>query len=128
MVGPKFLSVLLLVLGVGDCEDLCTKSVCPHKREVAESSNPDDTDLLARTTSKTNERRVSCQPSTQHRGRDGGIKVLRNFEHEIFLYSNVRREASLRDSAILVLGTVSVDPEMIGHFPGGKRITIILTG
>jgi hypothetical protein len=111
VVGTKFLGVFLLILGVRDCEHLCTKSVCPHKSEVSQSSDSDDADLLARTASETDERRVSCESSAQHGGGDGGVEILGNFEHEILLYSNVGREATLGDSAILVLGAIGIDPE-----------------
>jgi hypothetical protein len=113
VVGTKLLGVFLLVLSVRDCEDLCTESVCPHEREVAKSSDTDNTDLLTRTASETNERGVSRQTSTQHRSCDGSIKILRDLEYEIFLYTDVRREASLRDCAIFVLCTVCIDPEFL---------------
>lgn len=64
MVSTEFLGIFLLVLGMGNREDLRTKGVCPHERKVAESSNSDDTDLLTRTASETDERGVSCQTST----------------------------------------------------------------
>lgn len=111
VVSTEFLSVFLLVLGVGNCEDLCTKSVCPHESEVAQSSDTDDSDLLARPASETNKGRVSRETSAKHRSCDSGIEVLRDLEHKILLDSNVRREATLGDSAVLVLGAVSVDPE-----------------
>jgi hypothetical protein len=110
VVGTKFLGVLFLVLGVRDCEHLCTESVCPHESEVAQSSDSDDTDLLARTATETDEGRVSCESSAQHRSGDGGVEILGNLEHEILLYSNVGREAALGDSTILVLGAVGIDP------------------
>lgn len=113
---------------MGDCENFRTKSVCPHKREVTESSNSDDTDLLPRTASKTDERGVSSQTSTQHRSCDGGIEVLRNLEHEILLYADVRGKASLRNSTIFVFGTVGVDSGISCQTLDRLIIAFILTG
>jgi hypothetical protein len=110
VVGTKLLSVLFLIFGVGDCEHLCTESVCPHESEVAQASDSDDADLLARTTTETDEGRVGRESSAQHRSGNGGVEILGNLEHEILLYSNMGREATLGDSTILVLGAVGIDP------------------
>lgn len=51
VVGTKLLCVLLLFLGVGNGENLCTKSMCPHQGEVTKASDTNDANLLSWTAS-----------------------------------------------------------------------------
>jgi hypothetical protein len=109
LFGTHLESILLLVGRVRDGVDLSTESLGPQKCEVTKTTNTDDTDLLAGTSAEADKRRVYGQTSAEHRGGDGSLDVVGDLEDEVVVGTNVRGVTTLRDGAIRVRCTVSVD-------------------
>ena len=129
VISTEFLSMLLLVLGMGQGPNLSTKSVSPEKSKVAKTTNSTNGNLLTRTATKTDQRRVGSQTSAQHRGSHLGREVVRNLEGEVLMGTNVTSISTLRDSAIFVLSTVCIDPASPSVLPDArdpKRRKILL--
>lgn len=119
LLGTHLQGILLLAGRVRDGVDLSTESLGPQKSEVTETTNTDNTDLLARTSAEADKRRVDCETSAEHRSSDGSFEVVGNLEDEVVVCTDVRGITTLRDGAIGVGCTVGVD---------GVRAVVLLIG
>lgn len=109
LLGTHLESILLLAGRVRDGVDLSTESLGPQKCKVTKTTDTDDTNLLAGTSAEADKRGVDGQTSAEHRSGDGSLDVVGDLEDEVVVGTNVRGVTTLRDGAIRVGCTVSVD-------------------
>ena len=92
---------------------------CSVYQLLTKATKTQDGDLLAWASTKPNEWAVHGKTSTHHRCRNRRRNAFRDLESEVFVRSNVRRVATLREGAITVLCAESVD---------GVRTVVLLVG
>ena len=112
---------------MGDDVDISTESLGPKDGEVTKTTDTDNTDLLAWTGTKTDERAVDGQTGAElvyvlaaawdrivwllayHRSSDLGWNVVWNLKGEVLVGTHVRRVTTLCDGTIWVWSAVGVD-------------------
>lgn len=101
--------IVLLVGAVGDGVGLSTHGFGEQETKVTQTTNADDTDLLAGAGTQSGERRIDGQTSTEHRRGNRGLEAIRNLECEVFVGSDVGSVTTLRDGSVWVRCTVGVN-------------------
>ncbi|KAI7197850.1 alcohol dehydrogenase [Hortaea werneckii] len=116
LLGAHLQGVFLLAGGVRENVDFGSESHSPHDGKATKTQNGD---LLAWTSTKSDEWAVHGKTSTHHGCGNRRRNALRDLESEVLVRSNVRGVATLREGAITVLCAESVD---------GIRAVVFLVG
>jgi hypothetical protein len=109
LLGAHLQSILLLSRAVGEHVDLSAKSDSPKYGVVTEATHTDDGNLLARTSTKSDQRAVGGKTGAHHGRCLIGGDVVGDLEGEVLVSTNVRGVAAHSDCTILVRGAVSVN-------------------
>ena len=89
-----------------ECIDRCAHRLRPHDRVVAEPTNADDPDLLARPAAVRLEGRIDSETSAHHRCRVARLNLLGDGEDEALVCADGGRVADLGNH--IIFGIFSV--------------------
>lgn len=109
MIGAHFLRITFLVCAVAENIHFRTQRLGEQERIMAQSSETDDTDFLARPASVSDQGREHGQSSAQHRASMSALNLIRNREDELGVGDDASGITTHRLDTIGELGAIGMD-------------------
>lgn len=119
-ISTELESILLLIVLAGNSNNpIGTECLCEHDTEVTQSTNTDDSNLLARTAAVMPQRRVGGNTTTQHGSSLGRGNSIRDLNNE------VRRGTVIQCITTVGLSSVHIDA-VVGSHHMGRAVGLIV--